>query len=315
MSKLLTQEEIDALLSSESDGDKPVDVIKQNKNLRLYDFRRPERISKEQVKILRNIHENFARLLGIYLSSTLRTMVDVKSPAIDQVTYLEFTMSASDFTNMYIFEIENLDGQAIMDIDPDFSFFVIDRLFGGTGTTINRRSESITTVIENSVMKNIANKVLSIFKEAWQQIDELNAKIVTFETNPQLVTIAPSSETMLILNFPIAARSFEFTILLCFPYFMMEPILKKMLSQNFMTMLKKETAEEDFKQLEKNFTLTEVNVSVNLGSCEILVQDFVELEVGNILMLDRAVSDYIEGEIEGIPKFLGEIGEKRKKSR
>ncbi|PID28499.1 MAG: flagellar motor switch protein FliM [Candidatus Cloacimonadota bacterium] len=314
MSKLLTQEEIDALLSQESAGDKSQPGSNPEKEVRLYDFRRPERVNKEQIKVLRNIHENFARLLSTYLSNTLRTMIDVKSPVIDQVSYLEFTMSAADFTNMFIFEIDQLDGQALLDIDPDFTFFIIDRLFGGTGRNISRRSESITTIIENSVLRNIADRILVHFQEAWEQVDHLNCHINNFETNPQLVTIAPSSETMLVLNFPVIAKNFEFTILLCFPYFMVEPVLKKLLSQNYMTLLKKKSTEEDAKSIQHIIEQTKVTLEVEIGNIDITVEEFVELREGMILKLDKRVDDYLTGIVSGTGKFLGVPGRHRNKT-
>jgi flagellar motor switch protein FliM len=314
MSKLLTQEEIDALLSQESTGEKPQSPVELEKEVRLYDFRRPERVNKEQIKVLRNIHENFARLLSTYLSNTLRTMIDVKSPVIDQVSYLEFTMSAADFTNMFIFGIDQLDGQALLDIDPDFTFFIIDRLFGGTGSSIARRVESITTIIENSVLKNIADRILEHFQEAWEQVDHLNCHINNFETNPQLVTIAPSSETMLVLNFPVVAKSFEFTILLCFPYFMMEPVLKKLLNQNYMTLLKKKSTESDVKAIQHIIEQTKVTLDVVIGSIEVSVEEFVELREGMILRLDKRVDDYLVGKVADTTKFLGVPGQHRNKT-
>jgi flagellar motor switch protein FliM len=310
MSKLLTQEEIDALLSQEQ-GDERQEFNKPKKEYRLYDFRRPERVSKDQIKTLRNIHEIFIRLLSPYLSNLLRTMVDVKSPVIDQVTYLEFTMSASEYTNMYIFEIDALDGQAILDIDPELTAFIIDRVFGGNGTVIPRRAETITT-IEQSVMKPISMKILEHLKTAWQQIDVLEPHIISFETNPSLVTIAPSNETMIVLNFPITARSFEFTILICFPYFMLEPLLKKLLSQNYSALLKKESSLEDQSSIQRTIEQTYIPFEISLGSTDIPVQDFIELDEGNILILDSKTTDYLTAELGGHPKFKGTVGVNRK---
>ncbi len=312
MSKLLTQEEVDALLSQEKDSEIPLEGIVRQKDLRLYDFRHPDRVSKEQLKILRNIHDNFARLLGTYLSNNLRTMIDVKSPTIEQVTYLEFTMSASDFTYMYIFEISNLDGQALLEMDPNLTYFTIDRLFGGTGSTINRM-ENVPTIIERTVIENIAKHVLEYFKESWQQIDVLNCKIITFETNPQLVTIAPASETMIVLNFPIIVRSYEFYILLCFPYFMLEPILKKLMSQNYLTLLKKKPNEEDTRLLYKTLEQTEVNFSVEIGRTDLLVSDFLELDEGDILVLEKPIKEMLLAKVQNEPKFIGTPGTSNKK--
>ncbi|MCD4828529.1 MAG: flagellar motor switch protein FliM [Candidatus Cloacimonetes bacterium] len=313
MSKLLTQEEIDALLSQESGPDSSSGLMPDLKELRLYDFRRPDRVNKDQVKKLRTIHEIFTRLISPYLSSTLRTIVDVKSPVIDQVTYLEFTMSASDETNMYIFEIDKLDGQALLDIDPDFTHFIIDRLFGGTGVTLTRRAESGITVIESSVLRTIADKIMEHYKEAWAQIDELEPKIVGFETNPQLVTIAPSSETMIVMNFPVVARNFEFTILLCFPYFMLEPLLKKMLSETYMTMLRRNTTKEDVRNLEHAMKQTSLSCDIELGRAEITVEEFLGLNEGDIILLTQQIDKPLTTNIAGLPKFLGVPGQHRKK--
>ena len=277
MSKLLSQAEIDALLDQEKDQNTSSVDIPKVKEARIYDFRHPDRVSKEQLKILRNIHDNFSRLLSTYLSNQLRTMIDVKVPTIDQVTYFEFTMSAASFTYMYVFTIDKLDGSAILETDPRLTFFIIDRLFGGTGNIINKVEQS-PTIIERSVMNNIADKVLEYLKEAWAQIAVLDARIYTFETNPQLVTVAPASETMIVLTFPVSARNFEFNIILCFPYFMLEPVLKQINSQNYMALLKKEPSEEDTKNLYRAVEHTEVKFTVDLGKSYVSVKDFLDLQ-------------------------------------
>jgi len=309
--KLLSQDEIDALLNSNTgSGDAAAVIPEKEKDIRLYDFKHPDRVSKEQLKILRNIHDNFARLLGTYLSNQLRTMVDVKVPTIEQVTYLEFTMSAAQFTYMYVFDITNLDGQAILETDPNFSFFIIDRLFGGTGTVVNR-TETNPTIIERNVMNNIAERMLEYLKEAWQHIDILQPNIMTFETNPQLVTVAPASETMIVLNFPIATREHDFFLVLCFPYFMLEPVLKKINSQNYMTLLKKDLNEEEAANLFRAVEHTNVNLSVELGKIYIDVRDFVDLKENELIMLDTKITDPLIVRIQKQKKFTvmpGKIG-------
>ncbi|HPM01755.1 MAG TPA: flagellar motor switch protein FliM [Candidatus Cloacimonadota bacterium] len=312
MSKLLTQEEVDALLSQEQGPEQIFELDNKKKEVRLYDFRHPDRVSKEQLKILRNIHDNFARLLATYLSNQLRTMIDVKPPTIEQVTYLEFTMSASDFTYMYIFDITNLDGQALLEVDPNLSFFIIDRLFGGTGSTI-QRNEATPTIIERSVMNSVSERVLEFLKEAWQHIDILQPNILTFETNPQLVTIAPASETMIVFNFPIIARNFEFYLLLCFPYFMLEPILKKLVNQNYIALTKKKPNEADTRSLYRTLENTQIKFTVEIGNTDIFVQDFVNLEQNDILVLKKKITDPFIAKVQNVPKFSGAPGVHNKK--
>lgn len=310
-SKLLSQEEIDALLAQDTGKPTAKQEKKPEKEYRLYDFRRPDRVSKDQQRVLRNIHESFAKLLSTYLSNTLRTMIDVKSPIIDQVTYLEYTMSSSDFTNLYIFEIDRLDGQAILEIDPNFTFYIIDRLFGGTGTIISRGNQ--ITLIEESVMMNIAKNILKNFHDAWINLEDLRPEITDFEINPQLVTIAPSSETMIILNFPIIARNYDFYIYLCFPYFMLEPVLKKLISQNYMAMLKKKITDEDREQLQQNIFSSFVDFSVELGSTNISIREFLDLNAGDIVMLDKTMHDLAVAKVAGDTRFKGVAGKSGKR--
>jgi len=311
MSNLLSQEEIDILLGNQSSVDSPKAYMPKEKEPRIYDFRHPDRVSKEQLKILRNIHDNFARFLSTYLSNALRTMIDVKVPTIEQVTYFEFTLSASNFTYMYIFNIDNLDGQAILETDPRLSFFIIDRLFGGTGVVVNR-AETSPTIIERSVMNNVADKILEYLKEAWQHIDTLNPHITQFETNPQLVTVAPASETMIVLNFPVAVRTYDFNIILCFPYFMLEPVLKKINSQNYMALLKKEPSEEDTENLRRAVENTDVVFSVDIGKIQITVDEFLELQENELLMLNTRITDSMLARVQGHKKFEVVPGKKGK---
>ncbi len=309
MSKLLSQEEIDALLSQDGNPAPAEDEVAAEKEYRLYDFRRAERISKDQQRFLRNIHENFAKLLSTYLSNKLRSMIEVKSPIIDQVSYLEFTMSSAEFTNLYIFEIEKLDGQAILEIDPSFTNFVIDRLFGGEGKVINRGSQ--ITIIEETVMTQIAKQILKSFQEAWIH-EDLKPEITMFETNPQLVTIAPASETMLILNFPISARNYDFYIYLCFPYFMMEPVLKKLISDTYMQLLKKNITPEDREIVQRRITLSSIDLSVQISNTDITVEEFLDLQENDILVLNQATSDMLKCKVGNNDKFLGTVGKSGK---
>jgi flagellar motor switch protein FliM len=312
MGKLLTQDEIDALLNQDKNTDPTGIFPEKQKEARPYDFRHPDRVSKEQLKILRNIHDNFARLVSTYLSNALRTMIDVKVPTIEQVTYFEFTLSAATFTYMYVFDIDNLDGQAILEIDPRFTFFIIDRLFGGTGTSINK-VESNPTIIERSVMSNIADRILEYLKEAWNHVENLEPHISNFETNPQLVTVAPASETMIVLNFPVGVRDFEFALVVCFPYFMLEPVLKKMNSQDYITMMKKELNDDDIKSLHRTVVNTDIVFSVELGKAVISVDEFVNLQENELLLLDSKITEPLTARIQKQKKFHVSPGKRGKK--
>ena len=149
MSDILSQEEVDALLSavsagvSESESTSTPDVSTpvfggfssddSEKSLSLYDFRRPDRVSKDQMRTLQNLHEGFARQFSTTLTNFLRTFVEIELVSVDQLTYSEFVMSISNPSCIYVFKMEPLEGNAILEINPSLVFFIIDRLFGGQG--------------------------------------------------------------------------------------------------------------------------------------------------------------------------------------
>jgi len=309
MGKLLTQEEIDALLNQDKYVDPSSIFAEKEKEARPYDFRHPDRVSKEQLKILRNIHDNFARQISTYLSNQLRVMIDVKAPTIEQVTYFEFTLSAAAFTYMYVFTLDGFEGSAILELDPKFTFFIIDRSFGGLGTSISK-DEKAPTIIERSVIQKNAEKILDFLKESWSHVEQLEPTITTFETNPQLVTVAPASETMVVLNFPVTAKNFEFSIVLCFPYFMLEPILKKFTSQDYLTLMRKQPSHDDAESLQRTVLMTDIVFSVELGKTKLSVQDFIDLQENELLLLDTRIEDPLIARIQKHKKFIVSPGKK-----
>jgi len=152
-------------------------------------------------------------------------------------------------------------------------------------------------------MSNVAEKILEYLSEAWQHIDALETSIEMFETNPQLVTVAPASETMIVLNFPVTVRTFDFNIILCFPYFMLEPILKKINSQNYMALLKKEPSDEDHQSLYRAVENTVVSFSVELGKTTVSVDEFLDLQENEILLLNTRITEPLLARVQGHKKF------------
>ncbi|MBD3165434.1 flagellar motor switch protein FliM [bacterium] len=292
MNRILSQDEIDALLSSVSKG-KSYEAVEreQRKSIAVYDFKHPDRISKEQIRTMRTIHENFARLFATFLSTNLRALVDVNVISIDQVTYSEYTMSLSMPSSLYLLKLPDLEGKAVVEISPQFLLFIVDRLLGGTGETEIEIRE--ITLIEQNIVQRIINNLIGTLNEVWHQIYTLNAQYDSFETDPQFVQIARSSETIAIIFFEIKVRGAVFPMNIGFPYFVLEPILQKLSTQTFFVNVKK-VGEDERRLLEDRIESSKIPIQAIFANTTMTVRDFLNLKRGDLVQLEKPLDDEMQ---------------------
>lgn len=306
MSKILSQEEIDALLSTVSPTPAPELDAEMSSGTQLYDFKHPERISKEQIRSLRTIHDNFGRLFATYLSTNLRTLVDVNLLSIDQVTFSEYSLSLSVPNALYILEMEELEGKCLLEISPQFLLFVVDRLLGGYGETDVETRE--ISQIERNVVNRVIQTSISHLNEVWKQVYDLNARLTGFESDPQFVQIARSSDTLAIMFFEIRVRGATFTMNLAFPYFSLEPIIHRLSMQSMMAMTFRKTEEGEEELIRRRLHTTELPVQVVLAETSMRVKDFIDLKTDDLIRLDKRMNDLVEIRLGGKPKMFGIVG-------
>ena len=149
MNEILSQDEIDQLLSAISSGQSDVDDYKpvsDTRKIKIYDFKRPDKFSKEQIRTVQIMHETFARLTTTSLSAQLRSLVHVHVATVDQLTYEEFIRSIPTPTTLAVINMDPLKGNAVLEIDPAITFSMIDRLFGGTGAVTGNKSRDLTDI-------------------------------------------------------------------------------------------------------------------------------------------------------------------------
>ena len=309
-SKLLSQKEIDALMNRETRKAPQVQSEKK-KEVTVYDFRHPDRISKEQMRTLRTIHDRFARTFATYLSNTLRTMIDIKVDTIDQVTYSEYSLSVAVPSCLFIANLSALNGSCIMEMPPNLFFFLIDRLLGGTGRAIDAQRE--VTVIEQKVMEKIINRALQEFEEAWRDVTPVKPKLSAFETNPQFVQIAPASETVIVILFDVIIGERTYALNICIPFIVLESVLNKLNIHSYMALTQKNQTPEIRKDIQKNLHETKVPVRAILGETSITVEEFINLAIGDVLVLDTNINDEVEITISDKTKFWARPGMKSKK--
>ncbi len=319
MSDILSQEEVDALLAAVSTGGSGEDEstpaaggesyardeAEPARPVALYDFRRPDRVSKDQMRTLQNLHEGYARLLSTTLSSYLRTLVEVDIVSVDQLTYSEFVMSVANPSCIYIFQMEPLEGAAIFEVNPNLVFFIVDRLFGGQGRPIDHNRE--LTDIEKNVLNKIVERALLNLKEVWEHVGIFTPKVDSYETNPQFVQIAPPNETIILISLEVRMKHGSGLISLCFPFIMLETVISKLSGESWISG-QRTTTQETRRVLETELNSTELPVTSIIGEAKLKLRDLLQLQNGDVVVLDKLADSDLTIKISGKPKFFGKVG-------
>jgi flagellar motor switch protein FliM len=292
LADVLSQNEIDELLSAISTGVVNAENIKQEqkqKKIKLYDFKRPDKFSKDQIRTLYMLHENFARLLNTYLSAHLRTMVQVSVASVDQLTYEEFIRSMPNPSVISVFEMRPLSGNALMEINPSIVFSIIDRLFGGVGTPPAKPRE--LTDIEQSIVARIVNKALESLSEAWRQVVNVEPRLEVIESNPQFTQIVPPNDMVVIITLQTRIAQTEGFINLCIPYLVLEPIMPKLTTSFWVaSSIARAGSKTNVAQMQKKLERTLVPLMVELGRINVTVAEMLDLTVGDVVRLDSKVN-------------------------
>lgn len=312
MSEVLSQNEIDALLNALSSGEVDVEEIQEvdnSKKTRKYDFRNPQKISKEQLRTLEIIHENFGRYMQTSLTGYLRAPVKVEILTVDQFAYSEYSNAVTNPAFLSIIDFTPLSGQILIDISTNIAYAVIDRLLGGDGT--GEGETRSFTEIELILLENMMDRLTLDIKHAWENVIDLNPKLDKIEVNPQFAQIVPPNETIALITMKIEIGDLEGMMNICIPYILLEPILDKLNTRFwFSTSSNKHTEEE--KQLIKDRILkTVVPIITELGSTTVTVREILNLRKGDIIKLDYKKN--LDIKVGSNIKFKGEIGVKDKK--
>ncbi len=293
MADVLSQNEIDELLSAISTGVVNAENIKQEqkqKKIKLYDFKRPDKFSKDQIRTLYMLHENFARLLNTYLSAHLRTMVQVSVASVDQLTYEEFIRSMPNPSVISVFEMRPLSGNALMEINPSIIFSIIDRLFGGVGTPPAKPRE--LTDIEQSIVARLMNRALESLSEAWRQVVNIEPRLEVIESNPQFTQIVPPNDMVVIITLQTRIAQTEGFINLCIPYLVLEPIMPKLTTSFWVaSSIARAGSKTNVTQMQKKLERTLVPLMVELGKINVTVGEMLDLTVGDVIRLDSKVNE------------------------
>jgi flagellar motor switch protein FliM len=317
---VLDQSEVDALLAAVDSGqvqsvpEAPPQVFgsrgKAQIDVQVYDFKRPERVSKDQMRALEALHEGFGRNFGAALSGYLRTIIEVSVGHIEQLTYSEFIHSLPNPTCFNLLKAEQLDGQLCLEISPLIVYPVIDRLLGGSNADLFIPQRPLTQ-IEQRLVSRITDRATHHLSEAWSNLTPVTFSVQDFESNPQLVQIVPPNETVVVVGFELKMGNRAGTMSLCIPYNVIEPIMGTLSQQSWFSYQKKGGQEDGARRLARNVSGAPVELRAFLATTTIRVEELLSLQIGDIITTDKASNGDVFVQVEGKNKFHGRLGQLR----
>lgn len=314
MSDVLSQAEIDALLSAISSGDVNAAQMREDARepqVRSFDFQRPSKFSKDQLRTLEMMHESFCRLAGNQLSGRLRTVVELSVVSADQLSYDEFVRSMPVPTLITIVSTEPLEGNAALETALPLVFSIVDRLTGGPGTHRPRLRE--LTEIEHALMRGVNDVILRGLSESWSAIVPVGFKVAGVEMNPQFAQIAAPSDMVVLITFEVHIGQATGMLSLCVPYLVLEPAIGRFSAQSYFS--GKETAQtpQARQEIASELGAVKVPVSVELGGTRMLVSDLLALEAGDVIPLETRVGGDVTLAVAGRGAFRAQPGTRGKR--
>ncbi|MEO0586580.1 MAG: flagellar motor switch protein FliM [Planctomycetota bacterium] len=325
MPDMLDQSEIDALLSSvatedtgdagEEDGGvqvfsrrrggKPFDL-----EIRDYDFKRPERVSKDQMRALETLHEAFARSFGAALSGFLRTIIETKVAHIEQMTFAEFTHSLPNPTCFNLISCDPLDGEICLEISPLIVYPIIDRLLGGSNADLFIPQRPLTS-IELRLVDQLLNRATASYAEAWAGIKQIDFQVTEHESNPALVQIVAPNEVVVVVGFEIKMGGRAGTMALAIPYAVIEPVIDKLSNQTWAAYKRNRKDPTLRDRVAGHLDTASVSVAATLADTTMTVSDLRNLAVADLILTEKPASSPLSLLVEGKRKYIGHLGQFR----
>ena len=313
MADVLDQTEVDALLAAVESGGVETAVenngrtARPQKEIHTYDFKRPERVSKEQMRAIEGIHESFARNFGAALSGFLRTIVEIRVATTEQLTYSEFIYSLPNPTNFNLLTAEPLDGQICLELSPLIIYPIIDRLLGGSNSELYIPQRPLT-MIEQRLVRRITDRGLACLTEAWSDLIEVQFKIAEVESNPHLVQIVAPNEIVVVVGFEIKMSGRAGTMSLCLPFTVIEPVMTKLVTQGWLAYQRRSGVDDQSETIGRELGATQVSLQAYLAETTVTVSELLGLQPGDILQTRKPVHAETIVQVEGKNKFAGRLG-------
>jgi len=311
MAEVLSQQEIDQLLNNMQSGETESGISTETDREAVpFDFRLPNRISKNQIRTIRNIHENFAESFSSYLMNKLQSIININVISVDQIYYSEYVLSVSNPACLYTFGIEHTDIKGILELSTDLAFTLVDRLLGGGGGSSGGKKSKVITPIEQNVLIEAVHRIMQDLRKSWQIIDDFEFAIDRFEPDIDFAQITSQSESVLLITLEIFIGDQSYLMNVCFATYAFDSILSKLSSQNMSTIrpVKYHGGTSAKSIIKQHLSGTKLGVSVMFGKALITFKQLMELENGDVIVLDKKVGDEVEVRVNQKVLFHGITG-------
>ncbi len=309
MSKILSQDEVDALLKGMSGGEIEVetDAGVDQDGVIVYDLTNQDRIIRGRMPTLEIINDRFARLFRTTLSSALRKIVDMTTTSVDMVKFGEFMRSLPVPTSLHIFKMDPLRGHGIIVLESKLVFNLVETFLGGSSAGEEVKVEGRDfTAIEQQLTRKVVTLALDDMEQAWKPVHDVSLSYQRTEINPQFASIVPPSDVVIVVKFELEMEHTSGTVTVCLPYSTVEPIRSKLYAGFQSDQL--EVDHEWMRRFRQQLREATVEFSVEVGKAQLTSRELLGLKEGDVLQLDRDVDDFLEGKVEGVLKYLGRPG-------
>jgi len=304
MSKILEQDEVDALLRGLSGGDveTETEIPEDDSGVVAFDLANQDRIIRGRMPVLEIVNDRFSRLCTNALANTMRKRVDINPISIDMSKFGDFMRSLPVPTSISIFKMDPLRGNALLVVDSRLVFALVENFFGGAGSQPKVEGRDFTP-IEQAIVERVVKIALANMEESWKPVHEVHVEMVRTEVNPQFAAIVPPSDVVIVVTFEVELENAIGSLIVCLPYATMEPIRSK-LHASFQS----ERLEVDhvwINRFKERLMETPVEMVVRLGRTTISGRQLLYLREGDIILLDTDEDEMLEAEVEGVRKFQG----------
>lgn len=303
MGEVLSQSEIDNLLAALSSGELDVEEIQEpgEKQVKDYDFKRPAKFSKEHLRTLEIIYEHYGRLISTNLPVYLRKNIQVAVASSETVTFSEFTNALSNPVILGIVDFAPLVGNIIMELSPNLGFAMIDRMLGGQGNPLEKSRDF--SEIEMTILQRLLVVCMQLMREPWKNVVDINPMMERIETNAQFAQVIAPSDMIAIVSMSVKIGDVEGLMNICLPYFTLEDVMDKLNTKYWFSTMQKDDSIDYEEHIESLIKRIDVPVKAVLGKSQVAVNDFLSLQVGDIIRLDSKVDSEMNIYVGNIRKF------------
>ena len=313
MAGTLTQEEINALLSSSASGmepleEEPLGSSTDSKHVRLYNFRHPDKFSKSHLSTMELIYEGFSRHLKTALFVYVRQSINFSLASVEQQSFEEYVESLPTPSSLITFKMKDLPGSAVLEISPELTFLILDRLLGGMGDQPTKVRD--LTEIETVIIRKVSERILMAFRMAWSEIHDVEPSIESLETNPQLLQVVPPNEIVATATLEVRIGEATGAMSVCLPYLTLESVMPKLSRQVWFSAKfeHKDGEKAENSRIRGNISKVKLPVSIELGRTKISINDLLQLKPGDSIQLDTPANHDVRVLVNGRIKFYAQPG-------